>query len=52
MSKINVEHEDAAQVKIESLDEAIKDQEEQDSQISPYGTPDEPAEEQELNFGD
>lgn len=52
MPKIDPEHEDYAQVVEDSETEAQADQAEQNSQVSPYGVPAEPAEEQELNFGD
>lgn len=51
MSKINADHEDDAQAGENSEAEAEANEAEQNSQVSPYGTPTEPAEEQELNFG-
>lgn len=49
---LNLNHENAAQAVEETVEETLEDQAEQDSQVSPYSTPGELAEEQELNFGD
>lgn len=48
---LNLNHENEAQAVEEAVEETLEDQAEQNSQVSPYGTPAEPAEEQELNFG-
>lgn len=47
---LNTQHEDDAKVVTEIVEETLEDQEEQNSQIAPYGAPAEPEAERELNF--